>query len=861
MITSIKEMHNLGRYENFIGNQEIGKQQIIFGFNGSGKSTLSDMFYSLANKKSISVDRRTLDKISGEKAGEIKVVLGTDSEDVAYSESDNWSRELEIYTFNEQYIRDYVFVNREYKQDIALVTMGAEGVKLANEKANYIQQINEHMQKINNFLSANKEICSELGLGKNKVKEDNRKRLDAIKNLKLFPLSSKDQIQEELKKTVETSRELQQLLTCIEKIESINIRDTYVFIADLRKMLEVLPVVKNTEINDHMKKCLKKDNVKWLVSGFYNQKNTQICPYCGQTIEAKEAKRFLKELQKFIASKMQIKAKKIIEDAKQEIQLFDEEKIGLGITEYQNVLNIIEREKILPITTRKKFNVDFAQNDSIMVNLRQIVDKLWSKIENPYQVIYLDTEDINCISVLNKISKRIGSLEKELQIRYNKSVEKIKQEKQIKLREALFEASYGQNRDEFIGISKSAEYVLKLNEKVIETSERLDDCFDRIKLKKINELLRELNIKFTLDVEGRQYYIKLKDYVPQKYDKEQSKICSEGEKRILAFAYFLSEIEEKQSSKIIVIDDPITSLDLSRKSVIAYRIGEMFGNNNDQVIVMTHDIAFVEQILEFSGTIKNDVSMLELKNRENVFYPLEIKDYLMSDEMVYKSFITNTIASNNESDRIIALMSLRPYTSIVNPEEYSTIEKKSTYFAHTVYAHNAKRNIKYDENMYNCQGLRKYIHDVEDATQLEVDCNSLVPDGYCFSGFEYENVKTLYLSIGLETIADARKKAMLLRVALEACLFQLTTKAKFDPERIGNEYKKVIGSCSGDKKKIAKKLKELYDLSKKYHHGADEGSTLGLSWINPDELELFDRELKEIFDWIDENCVIKMVAA
>ena len=558
---------------------------------------------------------------------------------------------------------------------------------------------------------------------------------------------------------------------------------------------------------------------------------------------------------------MQIKAKKIIEDAKQEIQLFDEEKIGLGITEYQNVLNIIEREKILPITTRKKFNVDFAQNDSIMVNLRQIVDKLWSKIENPYQVIYLDTEDINCISVLNKISKRIGSLEKELQIRYNKSVEKIKQEKQIKLREALFEASYGQNRDEFIGISKSAEYVLKLNEKVIETSERLDDCFDRIKLKKINELLRELNIKFTLDVEGRQYYIKLKDYVPQKYDKEQSKICSEGEKRILAFAYFLSEIEEKQSSKIIVIDDPITSLDLSRKSVIAYRIGEMFGNNNDQVIVMTHDIAFVEQILEFSGTIKNDVSMLELKNRENVFYPLEIKDYLMSDEMVYKSFITNTIASNNESDRIIALMSLRPYTSIVNPEEYSTIEKKSTYFAHTVYAHNAKRNIKYDGNMYNCQGLRKYIHDVEDATQLEVDCNSLVPDGYCFSGFEYENVKTLYLSIGLETIADARKKAMLLRVALEACLFQLTTKAKFDPERIGNEYKKVIGSCSGDKKKIAKKLKELYDLSKKYHHGADEGSTLGLSWINPDELELFDRELKEIFDWIDENCVIKMVAA
>ena len=39
MITRIKEMHNLGRYENFIGNQEIGKQQIIFGFKGYRKSS------------------------------------------------------------------------------------------------------------------------------------------------------------------------------------------------------------------------------------------------------------------------------------------------------------------------------------------------------------------------------------------------------------------------------------------------------------------------------------------------------------------------------------------------------------------------------------------------------------------------------------------------------------------------------------------------------------------------------------------------------------------------------------------------------------------------------------------------------
>lgn len=217
--------------------------------------------------------------------------------------------------------------------------------------------------------------------------------------------------------------------------------------------------------------------------------------------------------------------------------------------------------------------------------------------------------------------------------------------------------------------------------------------------------------------------------------------------------------------------------------------------------------------------------------------------------------------NESECDRIIGLMSLRPYTSIVNPNCYAQIEKESTYFAHTVYSHNSKRNIVYDVKMYNCVGLRKYVSDVIQATNLVIEEDKIIPDGYIFDGFEYEKVRTMFLELNLDTLADARRKAMILRIALEACLFQLTTKAKFDPERIGSEYKKVIGSCSGEKKKIAKNLKELYDLSKKYHHGADEGSTLGLSWINPDELELFDRELKDIFLWIDEHCVIKSIAA
>lgn len=76
--------------------------------------------------------------------------------------------------------------------------------------------------------------------------------------------------------------------------------------------------------------------------GLYNQKDKEVCPYCGQKIETTEAKRFINELEKFVATKMQIKAKNLIEDAKKEVLLFDEQMISNGIQEYINILDVTQ---------------------------------------------------------------------------------------------------------------------------------------------------------------------------------------------------------------------------------------------------------------------------------------------------------------------------------------------------------------------------------------------------------------------------------------------------------------------------------------------------------------------------------------
>ena len=97
---------------------------------------------------------------------------------------------------------------------------------------------------------------------------------------------------------------------------------------------------------------------------------------------------------------------------------------------------------------------------------------------------------------------------------------------------------------------------------------------------------------------------------------------------------------------------------------------------------------------------------------------------------------------------------------------------------------------------------------------------------------------------------NLRRKAIAFRILLETTLFMLLTKARFDPEHIGKFYNNAVKGQTGEKKEMCREIKKLYDLSKKYHHGAEDGSTLGLSALNPDEMLYFDQSITKIHYWI-----------
>lgn len=295
---------------------------------------------------------------------------------------------------------------------------------------------------------------------------------------------------------------------------------------------------------------------------------------------------------------------------------------------------------------------------------------------------------------------------------------------------------------------------------------------------------------------------------------------------------------------------------MNRKSVVAFKIVELMKDENNQVIVLSHDISFVEKIDSFK---KSNVSieMTELqKDLINPFKDLNIKDYLTTDEDVYYSIIKSCENSNQPIHKIIGAMALRPYASIIlcnsdKEDKYADIERTSTHLAHSVYSHS--KRVPYERSRLSIPSMRAYCKQVAEYTKIEIDETKLIPEDWSFCGFDYNKSWEVYSQIPMITVQDIREKALVFRVLLETSLYMLVQKNLFDPERIGSEYKKAINGARGEKKNLLLELNRLYDFSKKYHHGADEASTLGLSALNPDEMRYYNEKITKIHDWIVNN--------
>jgi hypothetical protein len=83
-------------------------------------------------------------------------------------------------------------------------------------------------------------------------------------------------------------------------------------------------------------------------------------------------------------------------------------------------------------------------------------------------------------------------------------------------------------------------------------------------------------------------------------------VLSEGEQRAVALADFLTEVSQNPGAAGVVFDDPVTSQDHQRKRLIANRLVEEARCR--QVVVFTHDLVFLNELVEAAKEIDVDVA-------------------------------------------------------------------------------------------------------------------------------------------------------------------------------------------------------------------------------------------------------------
>lgn len=73
-------------------------------------------------------------------------------------------------------------------------------------------------------------------------------------------------------------------------------------------------------------------------------------------------------------------------------------------------------------------------------------------------------------------------------------------------------------------------------------------------------------------------------------------VLSEGEQKIIALSNFLAECTIDNRKNTIILDDPVTSLDMDYRDMISNKIVELSADR--QVIVLTHDLSFLRLLID-----------------------------------------------------------------------------------------------------------------------------------------------------------------------------------------------------------------------------------------------------------------------
>lgn len=293
----------------------------------------------------------------------------------------------------------------------------------------------------------------------------------------------------------------------------------------------------------------------------------------------------------------------------------------------------------LLVTTCAQLNKDELKNvfNSMQKIISTNLNNFDKKIENLSQRYPLKS----ILEYCKKIEELINAANKEIE-EHNTFIQNIKSEKK-KLEPLVWKYICNELKDEIKEYTDNIEKLQKektklesdKTEKNNELTEHKNALAELEKkqtsvkptLDSINKLLADFNFTgFKLELGEDEYTYKIirLDGTPVE------KTLSEGEKSFVTFLYFYNLLKGSQSTtgltnnKVVVIDDPVSSLDNDILFIVSTLIRRLFGNisNNTstikQLFIFTHNAYFFNEVTYNNGFLSNqEVRYIHIKKINN----------------------------------------------------------------------------------------------------------------------------------------------------------------------------------------------------------------------------------------------------
>ena len=631
MINKVEKLVSIGKFRNYqaTGQVNFKKLTLIYGDNGNGKTTLTSVFRSLATNNSEIIRSRISTNHTTVQAAQISR-LGTPNIFHTFG-ANGWTAQFpEIEIFDIHFVNENIYsgfdFSDEHRKQLHQFVIGAQGVAIQTQiEQNKIDKTNS--RQIQSDIEV--QLIQQVG---------NNLSTNLINSFLSIPVEQANDIDQLIinAETVLASANANAIIQTLQPLSNLTRISTGInldsLIADLQTTSQTIQNrVLETLFSQHCQDLSASTfdgPENWLQKGFAYVKSKQAlnepnisCPFCKQSIDANS------DILNAYASKFNADFNALVQRLQTHLQSLQNFNFDVTIQAINNI-NQINASRItswtthLPSTVQPPvFNI-IADEANLRIEFQNLIASVEQKIQNPTATVAIITattfqtsvQNINAnIDVYNQNVAtyntaittfrtniqtvataqlevdRLKRIKKRVEIPIAALCDQLISERQI-LRG--LETAYTQlsQQQQTAATTFFNNYQTRINhylDNIFRTPFRIDNVVHVAPRGRATQS----QIGYRLTIDGNEIL-----FAPnQPFNAKES--LSEGDKSTIALAFFLSklDIDPNKQNKILIFDDPLSSLDTNRRTYTIGIIKSLF-QQLKQVVVLSHNEYFLHEV-------------------------------------------------------------------------------------------------------------------------------------------------------------------------------------------------------------------------------------------------------------------------